>query len=267
MTDGQREQARKARDEYAAYLRKWETFVRSGEAYKPVDISAIQPSRADIIADWIAFSYGDFATTENTLFQMFRAYLDQDKPELLKEFDARRDRVRRAFEQYGGEDDEHGRQELADALMVEAVAVEVFDFGTDRETTPDLLKDLAPESKKADAIRYCARLVCHVWNTDKHGGKRKATDYVFVKAKEGESLFGDCRYARTLVEKWGISTGGIMTSAATMHAAQSGGKHIKADGMERPETIREAAKKSRAAEQAERKRKAEHGARRSGKKR
>lgn len=138
---------------------------------------------------------------------------------------------------------------------------------TDKETTPDLLKDLMPESKRGDAIQYCARLVCYVWNTGEHGGKRKSNNYVFVKAKEGENLFGDCRYARTLVTKWGISTGGIMTNAATMHAAQSGGKHMKADGMERPETMREAARKSRAAERAEREQKAEHGTRRSGKKR
>ena len=138
---------------------------------------------------------------------------------------------------------------------------------TDKETTPDLLKDLAPESKKGDAIQYCARLVCYVWNTGEHGGKRKSTDYVFVKAKEGESLFSDCQYARTLVAKWGISVGGIMTVAAKIHAEQSGGKHIKADGMERPETMHETAKKSRAAERAERERKAKQGARQSGKKR
>lgn len=243
MTNKQREKARNARDEYAAYLRKWETYVRSGIAYRPGDISAD-------IADGITFYYGDFATTENTLFQVFRDCLDPNKPE-LKEFDARRDRVRRAFELYGGKDDEHAWHELADALKVEAVAVEMFDFGTDKEITPDLLKDLAPESNRADAIQYCARLVCHVWNTGEHGGKRKSADHVFVKAKEGESLFCDCKYARTLVAKWGISVGGIMTVAAKIHAGQSGGKHTKADGMERPETMRQAAKKSRAKEQAE----------------
>ena len=58
-----------------------------------------------------------------------------------------------------------------------------------------------------------------------------------------------------------------MTKAATIHALQSGGKHIKADGMERPETMREAARKSREAERAEMEREAEPGARRSGKKR
>lgn len=265
MTDEQREKARNARDEYAAYLRKWETYVRSGIAYRPGDINAFPPSRADI-ADAIAFYYGDFATTENTLFQAFRGCLAANTPE-LKKFDALRDRTRRAFEQYGGKDDEHARHELADALKVEAVAVEVFDFGTDKGTTSDLLKDLAPDKSKTDAIQYCARVLLHVWNTREHGGKRKSADYVFVKAKEGESLFGDCRYARTLVKKWGISTGGIMTVAGTIHAKQSGGKHIKADGMERPETMQQAAKKSRAAERAEREQKAEHGARQSGKKR
>ncbi len=135
------------------------------------------------------------------------------------------------------------------------------------EPNAELEKDLAPDKIKTDAIKYCARLVCHVWNTGEHGGKRKTADYVFVKAKEGESLFSDCQYARTLVAKWGISVGGIMTVAAKIHAEQSGGKHIKADGMERPETMHETAKKSRAAERAERERKAKQGARQSGKKR
>ena len=119
------------------------------------------------------------------------------------------------------------------------------------ELKAELGKDLAPDKSKTDAIQYCARLVCHVWNTRKHGGKKNSTDYVFIKAKKGDSLFGVCKRVRELVEKWAISTGTVMTNAARLHAAQRGTKHKKRDGMERPETMHEAAKKSRAKEQAD----------------
>ncbi len=119
------------------------------------------------------------------------------------------------------------------------------------ELKAELGKDLAPDKSKTDAIQYCARLVCHVWNTRKHGSKKNSTDYVFIKAKKGDSLFGVCKRVRELVEKWAISTGTVMTNAARLHAAQRGTKHKKRDGMERPETMHEAAKKSRAKEQAD----------------
>ena len=258
-----------AQARYSATLRKWASYARALAGGVPVEVDAAELARA------VDFTCGDFARGDFAEYQMFRAAL-VNRPELLAEFDGLRKRTRAAWDavQTDGMDAPRALR-LADALDVEAEYVgrvglsEAGGEGksTDRETTPDLLKDLAPESKKGGAIQYCARLVCHVWNTGEHGGKRKSADYVFVKAKEGESLFGDCRYARRLVEKWGISTGGIMTKAATIHAAQSGGKHIKADGMERPETMREAARKSREAERSEMERKAEHGARRSGKKR
>ena len=139
------------------------------------------------------------------------------------------------------------------------------------ELKAKLEKDLAPDKSKTDAIQYCARLVCHVWNSTEHSSKRKSTDYVFAKAEKGDNLFGVCNRARGLVEKWAISIGTVQTNAGEIHAAQSGTKHKKRDGMERPETMRQAAKKSRAKEQAEeraeRKQKAGHGARQSGKKR
>lgn len=140
---------------------------------------------------------------------------------------------------------------------------------------PEQCNDLKPEDSKRGAIEFCARLVCHVWNTDEHGGKKRSTDYVFMKAQKGDSLFGECKRARELLKRWAISIGTIQTDAARLHAAQSGTKHQKRDGMERPETMRQAAKKSRAKEDAEiraeeraqGKRKAKQGARQSGKKR
>lgn len=139
------------------------------------------------------------------------------------------------------------------------------------ELNDELQKDLAPDRSKTDAIQYCARLVCHVWNSNEHGGLRKSIDYVFIKVKRGTGLYSVCNRARGLVKKWAISTGTVQTEAAKLHAMQSGTKHKKRDGMERPETMRQAAKKSRAKEQAEeraeRKQKAGHGTRQSGKKR
>ena len=258
-----------AQARYSATLRKWASYARALAEGDHVEVNAAELAAA------IDFNTGDFARLDFEEYKMFRGDLD-NRPERLKALDGLRRQTRAAWDaaQMFGMDAERALR-LADALDVEAEYVKdtgLSEAGcegksTDREATPDLLKDLAPESKKGDAIQYCARLVCHVWNTGEHGGKRKSADYVFVKAKEGESLSGDCRYARRLVEKWGISTGGIMTKAATIHALQSGGKHIKADGMERPETMREAARKSREAERSEMERKAEHGARRSGKKR
>jgi hypothetical protein len=252
MTDEQREQARRAQAVYVAWLREWENFIRNREAYRQREnhvtengdgeITSICPfTNADI--EKAVTICGDFLQAENEAYQTFSKFFI-GKPDVLKGFDELRDTVRKA---YALSDQGLVPDKLADALKNLAEAVEVFDFGI----MPDLLKDLAPESNRADAIQYCARLVCHVWNTGEHGGKRKSADHVFVKAKGGESLFCDCKYARTLVEKWGISVGGIMTVAAKIHAEQSGGKHIKADGMERPETMRQAAKKSRAKEQAE----------------
>jgi hypothetical protein len=259
-----------AQARYSATLRKWANYARALAEGVPVDVDAAEITAA------IDFNTGDFVRLDFAEYLSFRDELIINRPERLEMLDELRRQTREAWDLAQFFDmDEASATRLANALDVEAECVErayLPEAGgegksTDREATPDLLKDLAPESKKGDAIQYCARLVCHVWNTGEHGGKRKSADYVFVKAKDGESLFVDCRYARRLVEKWGISTGGIMTKAATIHALQSGGKHVKADGMERPETMCEAARKSREAERAERERKTEHGARRSGKKR
>ena len=128
----------------------------------------------------------------------------------------------------------------------------------------ELIGDLMPDKSKHDAREYCARVLLHVWNTGAHGGKRKSADYVFITAKRGASLYADIHHARSLKDKWGLATGGIMERAAELHATQGGGKHKKSDGMERPETMREAAKKSRADE---RKKMGAEGKRRGGRKR
>ena len=115
----------------------------------------------------------------------------------------------------------------------------------------ELTRDLKPEANKTDAIQYCARLVCHVWNLGANRGLRKCMDYVFQIAAKGVSIFGACKRARDLVNMWNISLGTIRTTAGKIHSKQGGSKHKKRDGMERPETMQQAAKKSRAAERAE----------------
>jgi len=55
------------------------------------------------------------------------------------------------------------------------------------ELKAELGKDLAPDKSKTDAIQYCARLVRHVWNTRKHGGKRKTINYVSTGGKGDDS--------------------------------------------------------------------------------
>ena len=233
MTNEQREQARRAQAAYAEFLHWCVEYAWRDKG--------LPPSTTADLEQGFAALHGLSGEKDFSIYQDFRAFLPDGK---RAEFDKLRDDVCKAYH-------EQGIDAAVQRLEDEARYVEGFDFGTDKEITPDLLKDLTPESNRTDAIQYCARLVCHVWDTGEHGGKRKSADHVFVKAKEGESLFGDCKYARTLVAKWGISVGGIMTVAAKIHAGQSGGKHTKADGMERPETMRQAAKKSRAKEQAE----------------
>ena len=115
----------------------------------------------------------------------------------------------------------------------------------------ELTKDLKPDENKTDAIQFCARLVCHVWNLGTHGGLQKSMDYVFQNAAKGTGIFGRCKYARDLVNMWNIPLGTIRTTAGNIHRKQGGTKHKKRDGLERPETLGQAAKKSRAAERAE----------------
>lgn len=123
--------------------------------------------------------------------------------------------------------------------------------GATADTTAFACDDLKPGESKTDAIQYCARLVCDVWNSNEHGGLRRCINYVFQTATKKADIFGACNRARDLVKMWAISLGTIQTVAGEIHSRQGGTKHKKRNGIARPETLREAAKKSRAAEQAE----------------
>ena len=122
--------------------------------------------------------------------------------------------------------------------------------GATADTTAFACDDLKPRESKTDAIQYCARLVCDVWNSNEHGGLRRCINYVFQTATKKADIFGACNRARDLVKMWAISLGTIQTVAGKIHSRQGGTKHKKRNGIARPETLREAAKKSRAAEQA-----------------
>ena len=249
MTDEQRK--------LSAILRKWAKYARTAGTPEAVEVTA-----ADLAAA-VEFTGGEFTRKDYRPYQSFRARLINN-PELLAEFDARRENTRAAFApvEYGNED-ERNLERLADALDTEADYVEGLDL-QDGQGKPDLIGELKPDKSKHDAREYCARVLLHVWNTGEHGGKRKSADYVFIMAKRGASLFADIQHARTLKDKWGLATGGIMERAAELHATQGGGKHKGRDGMERPETMRQAAKKSRADE---RKKMGAEGKRRGGRKR
>ncbi len=116
MTDRQLSNARKAQAEYLAYLRKWEAYTRSGEAFKPGGAG---------MEDAVTFYLGKFADTKNELYQLFRAHLSGRTEAERREFDERRGNVRAAFDALDGT---NGLERLADALKTEAAAVESFDF-------------------------------------------------------------------------------------------------------------------------------------------
>ena len=84
--------------------------------------------------------------------------------------------------------------------------------------TTDLVSDLSPETSTDDAAKFAARLVCHVWLTMPGMSKSKATDYVFQRARDGDSLFADCNYARSLVVKYGRNESTVAKDAARLHS-------------------------------------------------
>ena len=136
MTDEQRVQARKARDEYAAYLRGWEAYVRSREAYRPRENFTTKADNGEIISTCpfsmadlekaAALYCDDFPHAENEAYQTFSKFFI-GKPDVLKVFDELRDTVRKA---YALSDQGLVPDKLADTLKNLAEAVEVFDFGT-----------------------------------------------------------------------------------------------------------------------------------------
>lgn len=103
---------------------------------------------------------------------------------------------------------------------------------------PDLLCDLAPDARWNDAKAYMAQLVCYVWNNlDAYNSNAKAADYVFRVAREGSRLYADCKYARTLVAKYGKQTSTIIKEAKILHANGTHFKKRKWSGMEKPPTV------------------------------
>lgn len=113
--------------------------------------------------------------------------------------------------------------------------------------TPDLLSDLDPETKKADALQYMARLVNHIWcSLPDRKSKRRALDYVFEEAKDGDRCFADCAYARNLKARYRYNVSTVERRAAELHSKTTSSRW--GTGMERPEDERKRAKKSLKAE-------------------
>lgn len=106
---------------------------------------------------------------------------------------------------------------------------------------PDLLENIDPERHKKDARIYCARLACYVWS-NLNKSKRTCVDYVFREAKEGSRLYADCKLARAYMQKFSFLESSVTTLAAVYHAKENHFKHD--DKISRPESMREAAKKS-----------------------
>ena len=126
---------------------------------------------------------------------------------------------------------------------------------------PDLLDNLDPGSSWEDARDYMARLVCYVWsNVETSNSNVKAAEYVFRVAHEGCRLYADCRYARTLIAKYGKQISTVRKEARNLHAK---GTHRKKkgkwSGMEKPPTWAQLAKASKAAEDRQIKMERKHG--------
>ena len=120
---------------------------------------------------------------------------------------------------------------------------------------PDLLKSLDPAATWKDARIYMARLVCYVWsNVESYDSNEKAADYVFRIAREGDRLYADCRYARTLLEKYDKQVSTIRKEAKLLHAKETHFTKDKWSGMERPPTQHALAKASKKEEDRQKKR-------------
>ena len=125
---------------------------------------------------------------------------------------------------------------------------EITAFSSGLETST-LMDDIDPNSKWEDARTYMARLVCYVWNNFvAYNSNRKAAEYVFRVAREGCRLYADCRYARTLLVKYGKQISTIRKEARNLHASETHFKKRKWSGMEKPSTWAQEVKASKAAE-------------------
>ena len=128
------------------------------------------------------------------------------------------------------------RSTFSDELAALAIGLEV----------PDLVRELTPGEKWCDAREYMARLVCYVWNNLAECNSHcKAADYVFRIAREGSRLYADCKYARTLIVKYGKQKSTIIKEAKILHATETHFKKRKWSGMEKPPTVATQAKKSK----------------------
>jgi hypothetical protein len=102
---------------------------------------------------------------------------------------------------------------------------------------PDLLGSLDPATSWKDAKIYMSCLVCYVWdNVEPYDSNEKAADYVFRIAREGDRLYADCRYARTLLEKYDKQVSTIRKEAKLLHAKGTHFTKGKWSGVERPPT-------------------------------
>lgn len=135
---------------------------------------------------------------------------------------------------------------MRSALKLDREATEEINSDTSGGQCTDninLQEDINPNEKKKDAKSYMARLVCHVWCLiPKRRSKSKATDYVFRDAKDGDRYFGDCVYARRLLDQYNYSPSTIQLEAAKLHAVL---QTFRKKGMEYPESWHEMVRKSK----------------------
>ena len=95
-----------------------------------------------------------------------------------------------------------------------------------------------------------AMLVCHVWMTQSGYSAKKALNYVFRNARENSPLYADCKYARTLRDKYGRSESTVWKDAKILHSSyNTWSKKSKKPYM--PNVWRELAQKSKGRESRE----------------
>lgn len=131
----------------SATLRKWAKYARTAGTPEAVEVTA-----ADL-AEAVEFTGGEFTRKDYRPYQSFRARLIND-PELLAEFDARRDKTRAAFAPvvYGNAD-ERDLERLADALDTEADYVEGLDLQDGRSGQGGTLARIEKaQGEMADAL-------------------------------------------------------------------------------------------------------------------
>lgn len=192
---------------------------------------------------------GSWDDTREAKFQQLRGNAGDEFPQALlsdmmdyggkgyKEYDRMRDERTNA----GVEKLLDGQTRIIDKLD------ETLSLLKGKVETPDLVSDLSPETSADDAAKFAARLVCHVWLTMPGMSKGKATDYVFQRARDGDSLFADCKYARSLVVKYGRNESTVAKDAARLHSRFNSWR-MKSKKPYMPNIWRELSARSKAAE-------------------